>query len=818
MNTEYKIFEQIFSGAKNHRGVLGYHNATTEEKKAWEEKQTFDWEEHLNGKRIQGRSPVDETTRMVEWIVFDIDIKYSPEKFCRKIWTELGTSFFPIGTINKKWRLFKWLDEPTDVREANRIAKEIEEDIVKRLKIEVDTGHTLPTIPDEDKPGSWIFFPFHNKDTVCYSPKGEPLTKEQFIFRWKHRNCPPIVASVGMNTGGRRKALWVIKLFSKVFDYPVDLDEVQSHFKFPLKSGSKAIKHHEYKREIKHLEKTVEQEKHNKEYYLKGEPKWLKEICGVEPFRDAQGFSALSTAVSDNYIYVRDRVAFFEKDSFKFVEKEQMNDWFAHEVKAERGQPNTMSAILLKNKNQGKVQSYFTHAGLEPGLIEIKRGDVPGKDPGQYLNIYRPSLIISKKGDVQKYNEYYTKVLGEEKWHTQKQVLSFMLNEPGKKIQWFNIWHSQTQGVGKGLFALACQSLFGPSNVKINVKFKQMVGSHSTIIEGAQIIFLNEVVLEKSTAQTKTLTEEFKNLITEPNLIINPKFKNEIEVPNLCNFFVFSNSETPLYIDDEDRRAYVINVKHEKQTIKHWLENEGYKKEILKVISDPSALKYHLMNEIQYDSEMFYQDAPLTDDKTELISANRNDLESLLDEAHSSESFPFGHINLFNPHKQEVENLQWYYNGMINIEDLFKALNKHPDYNKVFKSVSILTKYIKSKSTKWGNGEYTRQIIKPDGKKKRVYQTHPYEHDGKYLVDMTEGELGKLYTGTINFREVSPVDTNKVLQTEDYQTVCWSCRKEIELTNETKCPECNWAIRCDCGVCACDKPGSKIKKINQSNY
>ena len=55
-----------------------------------------------------------------------------------------------------------------------------------------------------------------------------------------------------------------------------------------------------------------------------------------------------------------------------------------------------------------------------------------------------------------------------------------------------------------------------------------MIGTHSTIIEGKQIIFLNEVVLENNTAKTKTLSNEFKDLITEPNLFINPKNKPQI--------------------------------------------------------------------------------------------------------------------------------------------------------------------------------------------------------------------------------------------------------------------------------------------------
>ena len=132
-----------------------------------------------------------------------------------------------------------------------------------------------------------------------------------------------------------------------------------------------------------------------------------------------------------------------------------------------------------------------------------------------------------------------------------------------------------------------------------------MIGTHTTIIEGKQIIFLNEVVLENNTAKTKTLSNEFKDLITEPVLWINPKNKPQIEIPNLCNFWVFSNSDTPLYIEDDDRRAFVINIKHNKQSVNFKLFDEGYKEDILNVIKDPSGFKYHLLNDIAYNRDIF---------------------------------------------------------------------------------------------------------------------------------------------------------------------------------------------------------------------
>jgi len=44
------------------------------------------------------------------------------------------------------------------------------------------------------------------------------------------------------------------------------------------------------------------------------------------------------------------------------------------------------------------------------------------------------------------------------------------------------------------------------------------------------------------------------------------------------------------------------------------------------------------------------------------------------------------------------------------------------------------------------------------------------------------------------------------------RTVCWSCREEIDTDSDQICPKCEYAIKCSCGMCACDKPGANIKR------
>ena len=755
MISQSEAFNKIFNGAVTRYGKLTYHNKETGSKDCTEIKhQIIPMASHLEGKDYLGRSPVNEKTQMVEWLGCDIDLYLEPEDICSKIFELIGTKYFCFMTLNKKWRVLEFLDTPIHVEEAHKKAKQLQEDIKNKLKIELDEASTCPTVPNQEGDcGRWFFLPYGNGHDYCYSPNGTKLNLQQFIFRHKYRNHPIIVAGVGIGGGGkdgsRGNHLYYCELYKKHYEEcDVLLEDINRNYGVPLDDRK-------FAQEEKHVIKSVNKDNYNKEYYLNGEPGWIKATCGYRPCLDAKSFVAISNAIIDNHIYAQSRTDFYEIDTKEFKSKEQINDWWKHtKPKNTNGKTMPMSSVLLELPDLIKVRSYLTHAGLNPGVIQITKGLVKGMKNGDYLNIYEdPEVIPNADTPWKRFDEYYSWLLGPDNWHIEKQRLAFQLNAKteinnwGIKIQWFSIWHSKVQGVGKGLFAQLVQSMFGYPNVAPNVKFKQMIGPHTTIIEGKQIIFLNEVVLEHNTAKTKTLSNEFKDLITEPNLFINPKNKPQIEIPNLANFYVHSNSDTPLYIEDDDRRAFVINIKHAKQLVTYMLNDESYKEDILKVIEDPSGFKHHLLNDITYDYKMFFEDAPFTEDKQELIESNKGDFQQEMEARFENEEFPFGDHKEYKGGGMSKELVFDYkYNGLVSLLDLKRILKRSEEFKEIFFQINDITSFLKSKNTKWANGDDTRQAVLPDGKKKRVYNMHPVCVDGSHLVDKTEGELGEIYT------------------------------------------------------------------------
>ena len=132
-----------------------------------------------------------------------------------------------------------------------------------------------------------------------------------------------------------------------------------------------------------------------------------------------------------------------------------------------------------------------------------------------------------------------------------------------------------------------------------------------------------------------------------------------------------------------------INTTREK--VKDKLLKEGYKKEILKVMEDPSAFKWHLENEIEYDREMFFEDAPMTKDKEELIQENRSDFEKVMDQCYEALTFPFGNQKPLND-KEDM----YFYKGIMNSLDLFKNLKASQLFKGVFFKIDDVSKYLKS--------------------------------------------------------------------------------------------------------------------------
>jgi hypothetical protein len=730
--------ESLFQGDQQGRGVLiNNHNG---DKKAYFENKPIDWRLHLKGEKVQGISPINAELNKAQWLCCDIDFKIDPPEFCAKIFNKLGPQYFPFRTMNKRWRVVEFLDDWQNLDYVKSRSKELEKRITKECGYQCDSSHTLPLN------AGWVFMPYHNNETVCYSPGGIPLTKEQFEFRARYKTIPLIVSAIGIKLSSedsvsRDKAFFAVALYKK--HYPsctISLEELNNNFTTPWDP-------YELQREINKTNKQIDKERYDKQYLLNGIPKWCEEMCGVRPYIEDNFIEDhVAPELVKSFVYCNQNKDFYEIEKDIFRDKDQMNEWWLHFTK---GKPITK--LLLQNPGLNKVWSVIVHPGLPTGVITIKPNEIKGIKPGEYLNRYKPSTVVAAPGDHHKFVEYYKwlfqsedKIIYKDKEYSQFDIvimfLANLVQNPGRKAMW-GVLIQSLQGSGKGLLAEIIESILGQSNCLTNVTFDALVRDHSTLLNGRQFMVINELMLTGRRVEGKELANKLKPYFTDPVHIINPKFKEEILCPNLVNLFLYSNDPKPLHLDKDDRRICAIRVNHQQEDIVKKIES--YVPYLLNCVKNPSAIKHYLQNIVELPDERFFGGhAPLTVAKQELIDNSQDDFEAIMNEAFKDHSFPFCNKKYVVNKDKEI---QYIYRGYVVVSDLMEVINYDPLFKNVFKDRFKLTSWIKKNAIPWGDGKMNKEIIIPFSReKKRAWLLEDMAvHNGINFSNKTGAQIGK---------------------------------------------------------------------------
>jgi hypothetical protein len=480
---------------------------------------------------------------------------------------------------------------------------------------------------------------------------------------------------------------------------------------------------------------------------------WQK-IAAAEEKRDIESQVEKFLKV---YIYVRSVMSFYELWPRKeLLNKTQINDW---NYSAMRG--HSLDRALLKNKNLIKVHSVFTHAGMKPGVVEVKHGQHEAIDQGIYFNTYRPTMIAAEPGDVSDILDYYKWLLGENNWHWIEQYIAYMVQNPGKKVRWAPVIVS-VEGGGKGLLASLISSLLGHHNCNTQLQYEQMVNQFSNILMGLQFGIINELDLS-SRKNIKQLTNALKKFITDDTLTIELKGRPQIKIPFFCNFIIYSNDADCLHLTKDSRRYLIIQVKQTQEDINEKLDS-GTKDLILDALEFGSDkikhLLYHFKNIEIKDAKAFQRNAPKTEDFYNVVERSRPDIHRVLDERLKNNQWPFQFDGKWNQEeheyktdketgKQYITNTKYRtkqcFSGMVVASDLYETLIQDPILKKEYITRDLILDWCTENHTPWPNGKPSKQIKLPINTYPRAHLIKDYEVNGVKLSTMTEGQLGDHY-------------------------------------------------------------------------
>ena len=192
------------------------------------------------------------------------------------------------------------------------------------------------------------------------------------------------------------------------------------------------------------------------------------------------------------------------------------------------------------------------------------------------------------------------------------------------------------QGVGKSIlyeFFIRCIG----KDLALQVgTLENLTMSHNTHVRGKMIINCNEATNEPTNRDVNIL----KGLITETDLIINPKGVNQYTVSNYSRLLLTSNYKQCMRLDGDDRRYFCLKISNKKKN------NDEYFAPLVASLKDDAIQQAFFNYLANYDISDFHpQRPPMTELKREMIGNSVDNVVLFLKEICENEIYGLEYDN-----------------------------------------------------------------------------------------------------------------------------------------------------------------------------
>jgi len=245
--------------------------------------------------------------------------------------------------------------------------------------------------------------------------------------------------------------------------------------------------------------------------------------------------------------------------------------------------------VVAKNGNMEYKQ--LTKLWFESPLRRMYDGVVfdPKTNPKSYYNFYRGLAIQPRKGKWYNFEYHIYEVISNRDWDIYKWIRSWMariVQEPGGERPGTSIVMRGPQGAGKGCFANIFGELFGAHFLPISNP-DHLTGRFNQHLLQCLVAFLDEGFWSGN----RRASAAVKQLITQPEIISEGKFRDPIKVANHVNLIIASNNDWVVPAGNQERRFCVLDVSSSR------IRDSAYFSEIHKQMKNGGleAMLYDLM-------------------------------------------------------------------------------------------------------------------------------------------------------------------------------------------------------------------------------
>jgi len=236
------------------------------------------------------------------------------------------------------------------------------------------------------------------------------------------------------------------------------------------------------------------------------------------------------------------------------------------------------------------------------------------------LNTWQPGPIEPRKGYIGpwvKLLDYLFAEEGEQPRNWFEQWLAYPLQYPGTKLFSACILWSTVHGTGKTLVGHTMQRIYGPNFVEIGAR--DLSGDFNSWGANRQFVLGEEITGNDN----RSMADNIKRMITQRQIRINEKYVPAYTIPDYVNYYFTSNHQNAFYLEDTDRRFFVVNVSKPPLPLRFYTEeyDKWYKSD-----SGVAALYYYLLNEVDTTNFLPLGPAMQTQSKMEMRLIGKSDL------------------------------------------------------------------------------------------------------------------------------------------------------------------------------------------------
>ena len=332
----------------------------------------------------------------------------------------------------------------------------------------------------------------------------------------------------------------------------------------------------------------------------------------------------------------------------------------------------------------------------------------PDTLPDGSVNSWRGFICDPIEGDVRPFIRLLKRLIPDIQERRYVLIwLAALIQNPAQKFNVALVIWSRQQGTGKSLLVETVGNLFDDRHFE--VVGQEVFNDGFTDWQAHKVMVVCD---EVSSTDKRAVADRIKGWITSSKNSINAKHAPKFKQPNLIKYVFLSNHADAVYLDETDRRFFVVEAtsdrlpKDDSVNFVKWRDTVGY-----------AALLHYLQNLNVKDFNPTAP-APLSSSKEAMVEDNKSDLERWLD----------GIL------EQQIFDKKF----LISSEELASRYKDNTGH-------SCSSKTITSALRSRGVERLNKQARMMDGSKKRLFAL---EDPNKYEL-MTDAELGREFSNQI---------------------------------------------------------------------